>query len=169
LLNSFVHKRILILGDAGRGKSTFAQKLSEKTNIATCSTDDFYWKKKFTEKNDRELSISEIQQVYAREQWIVDGTSSHLIQGGLMRADIIFILRFTHIIPQYYFLITRYFRRSHESLGDLWALLKHVTYKRYKKGYGIHKLSIDELVNPHLKKVVNFTSMRQINKYLNLL
>jgi len=47
-------KKILIVGDYGRGKTTLAQKLSRKLGIPYYSTDDFYWEKKFSKKQDKE-------------------------------------------------------------------------------------------------------------------
>lgn len=35
-------KRVLIVGDSGRGKTTFAKHLSESLNIQAYSTDDFF-------------------------------------------------------------------------------------------------------------------------------
>lgn len=63
------------MGASGRGKSTFAARLSAKTGIPHCSTDDFYWKVKFTERNDKPKSIEDIRKVYEKEEWIVDGSS----------------------------------------------------------------------------------------------
>jgi len=127
------HNKILILGDAGRGKSTFADKLSKKISIPHYSTDDFYWKVKFTEANDKEKSVEEISNIYKQNQWIMEGTTRRLIREGLEKADVIYLLQFNHIVQQYYFLIRHKFRRKHESFKDLWGLLKHVTYKKYKK------------------------------------
>jgi len=162
-----MNKRILIVGDAGRGKSTFAERLSKKTSIPFCLTDDFYWKTKFTEANNKQKSIDEIKKVYEKEEWIVDGSTRHLIHGGLERAHIIYLLEFTHIFPQYYFLITRYLKRKNEKLIDLWGMLKHVTYKKYKKGYGNHLPSLHDMLKPYQNKVVRLTSLKEINKCLN--
>ncbi len=161
-----MYKRILIVGDAGRGKSTFAKKLSEKTGIPSYSTDDFYWKTKFTEPNNKQTSITDIQKIYEQDEWIVDGSTRHLIIGGLEKAHIIYFLEFTHIIPQYYFLIKRFFTRKFERFSDLWALLKHITYKRYKKGYGAHLPSLREILKPYADKVVRVTSLKQLHTHL---
>ena len=159
-------KRILIVGAAGRGKSTFAARLSAKTGIPHCSTDDFYWKVKFTEKNDKSRSIEEIKAVYLKDVWIVDGTSRHLIADGLESADIIFHFEFKHLIFQYYFLITRFVGRKHERFIDLWDLLKYVTNMRFGRGSAGAKTPYIELLKPYEKKVVRLDSMRAINAYL---
>jgi len=162
----YKHKKILILGDAGRGKSTFAEKLSKKISIPHYSTDDFYWKVKFTEANDKTKSVEEIFNVYKQDKWIMEGTTRRLIREGLEKADIIYLLQFSHIIQQYYFLIKRKFRRKHESFMDLWGLLKHVTYKKYKKGYGNDTPSLSELTESYKEKIIKFNSIKEINRYL---
>ena len=111
--------RILIVGDAGRGKSTFGKKLSLKLNIPSYETDDFYWKTKFSEPAIKEESTKAISRVYAQEKWIMDGTTRHLIQEAFEKADRIYVLKFKSIIPQYYYLIKRTFGRKHESWSSL--------------------------------------------------
>jgi adenylate kinase family enzyme len=161
------HKKILILGDAGRGKSTFAKRLSKKISLPHYSTDDFFWKIKFTVPNDKEKSVEEISHVYDKNEWIVEGGTRRLIQKGLEKSDVIYLLKFENIIHQYYFLIKRNLMRKHENFVDLWNLLKHVTYKKYKKGYGNHMPHIDDLLEPYKDKVVKLNSMNEINQYIN--
>jgi adenylate kinase family enzyme len=72
-IKNYPHERIFILGDSGRGKSTFARKLSEKIAIPYYSTDDFFWKTKFSEPSDRQKSIEDISRVYDGDSWIVEG------------------------------------------------------------------------------------------------
>lgn len=163
LMSNYKYKRIFILGDAGRGKTTFAAKLSEHTGIPHYSTDDFFWKVKFTVPNDREKSVEEINPIYDRDTWIMEGTTRRLIVKGLEKADIIYWLKFENILYQYYFLIKRSLTRKNENFIDLWNLLKHVTYKKYKKGYGNHLPSLEELLKPYKEKIVVLSSMREID------
>ena len=100
-------KKILIIGDSGRGKTTFARAFSAKTGIPLYSTDDFFWKKKFTIKNSTEEALVNTMTVYNSDTWIVEGTTHHLLQPGLEHADLIFNFGFKNLFVQYYFLFRR--------------------------------------------------------------
>ena len=163
-----MNRRILIVGDAGRGKSTFAERLSAKTGIPCCSTDDFYWKVKFSEPNDKQKSIEDIRKVYAGSEWIVDGSTRHLTQDGFEKADIIYFLQFDSLLQQYWFLITRHFKRDNETLAGLLELLVHVTYKKYKKGYGNHLPSLKDMLENYKEKVVRLATLKEINEQLSI-
>ena len=56
--------RIIITGDAGRGKSTLAGKLSEKCGITHHSTDDYFYEFKFFKPRDRVKALEEISKLY---------------------------------------------------------------------------------------------------------
>ena len=121
---------------------------------------------KFTEPNDKEKSVEEIGHVYAQDEWIVEETTRRLIQEGLDRADVIYLLEFKNIIHQYYFLISRHFKRTNESISGLWQLLKHVTRKKYGKRYGNYMPSLHELIGPYKEKIIKFNFLKEINQYL---
>lgn len=159
-------RRILILGDSCRGKSTFAEKLSEKIGVPWYSTDDFFYRVKFSEVNDKQRSIEEIRPIYDREEWIVEGTTRHLIQAGLEKAEVIYLLEFKSLLSQYWALIRRHFTRDNETLAGLWGLLRHATYKKYKKGYGSHLPSLREMLQPYQEKTVRLGSLAEIRAEL---
>lgn len=165
-MHKHTHRKIFILGDAGRGKTTFAKKLSEHTKIPYYSTDDFFWKVKFTVLNDREKSVEEINQIYDKDEWIMEGTTRRLMVKGFEKVDIIYHFKFNNILYQYYSLIKRNLTGKDEKFSDLWKLLKHVTYKKYKKGYGNHLPNLEELLKPYKDKVVEINSFRKINQIL---
>ena len=158
-------KRILIIGDAGRGKTTLAHKISEKLKIPFYSTDDFYWKKKFSIPNDKEGSIMQIKSVYEKEAWIVEGSTTHLFQHGLDKADLIIYLKFKNIILQWRSLINRNKRRENESLLDLIKFLIYVTRKRYGIGYKKVKTN-KELLKPFSYKIIELKSISEINRFI---
>jgi adenylate kinase family enzyme len=122
--------KILVIGEAGRGKTTLATKLSIKLGIPVFSTDDFYWAQKFSIPADKVVSVEKIQQVYAGETWIVEGTTAHLLVPGFELADKIIYIGFNTVWSQWRALIRRSFGRPGENWWQLAKLMKHVLYKR---------------------------------------
>ena len=66
-LKIYGREKIIIIGDAGRGKSTLASKLSEKLNIPCYSTDDYFYEVKFTKPRDRQEALSQISNIYKQD------------------------------------------------------------------------------------------------------
>lgn len=161
--------KILIVGDACRGKSTLASKISAKLGIPHYSTDDFYYEVKFTKVRNKQESIDMILKIYQDERWIIEGTTQHLIEHGLDSADIIINLKYKNIFAQWLFLLKRYLERDNETLRGCLKLMKHVFYKRYKLGYRKGKLTPSELVNPHKNKVITLHTFKEINNFINSL
>jgi adenylate kinase family enzyme len=159
-------RKILIVGDAGRGKTTLAHALSKKIGIDFHSTDDFYWEKKFTKKADKIESKNKLGLIYALDKWIVDGSTHDLMADGLPNADLIIHLRFRNLISQYFVLLRRHLSRDNESLKNLFELLRHVTYKRYSIGYLKGVKTTLETILPFKKKVITLSSYKEINNFL---
>ena len=108
-------KKIMIIGDSDRGKTTLARKLSEKIKIRYYSIDDFYQEVKFSKKFDRLESIKKIDKIYSTSSWIVDGTARHLIKTGLKKSNLIIYLSYRFLLSQYYVLFKRYLSRKEET------------------------------------------------------
>ena len=111
--------KILIVGDAGRGKSTLALNISKKLGIPHYSTDDFYYEVKFTKVRDRPESIAKISEIFKKEKWIVEGTTEYLLEPGLHSADKIIHLKYKNIPAQWLVLFKRYLKRENETLKGL--------------------------------------------------
>ncbi|OGF21309.1 hypothetical protein A2316_01990 [Candidatus Falkowbacteria bacterium RIFOXYB2_FULL_38_15] len=161
-------KKILIVGDYGRGKTTLAQKLSRKLGIPYYSTDDFYWKRKFLEKQDKESSIKEInQKVYSQDNWIVEGATYYLVGGGFKTANLIIYLSFPNIFSQWWAIIRRHQKRENETFLNLIKLLRHALYKKYNWGYLKNEPKMLELLEPYEDKVVILRSFKEIDNFIN--
>ncbi len=158
-------KRIIIIGESGRGKSVLAHKLSKKLSLPLYSTDDFFWKIKFSEPNDREESKIKIKEVYATEKWIMEDSSTHLFRPGLDSAEIIINLIFGNIFQQWWSLIQRNRTREHESLRDLSKLMVYVTRKRFGIGNNKEKLKA-ELLKPYSTKIIVLKSFEEIDSFI---
>lgn len=159
-------KKILIIGASGRGKTTFAKMLSEKLSIPYYETDDFFWKIKYSQPNDKEKSIRDIDKIYDLDSWIVEGSTRHLMRGGLNKADIIFYFKFRNFLIQYFYIIKRAYKRR-DNIWHTLELLRHLTKKKYSIKYNGDKETTDELVRPYIHKVVYFHNFKEINSYLN--
>jgi adenylate kinase family enzyme len=160
------YKRILIIGESGRGKSVLAHKLSEKLSLPFYSTDDFFWKIKFSEPNDKEESKVKIREVYATEKWIMEGSSTHLFRLGLDSAEVVINLVFGNIFQQWWSLIQRNRTREYESLRDLSKFIIYVTKKRFGIGNDKEKLKA-ELLKPYSNKIIVLKSFKEIDSFLN--
>lgn len=168
------HRKILVVGDAGRGKTTFASSLAKKIGIPHFSTDDFYFEKKFSIPREKSLAIEKIQsEVYSSlDSWVVDGTTKHLIKGGLEKSDTIYLLVFDNIIHQYLSIIHRSFKRRRgdgprESLSETFGMLKHVTKKRYDTSYSSHMSHLHKLLDPYKNKIIKVNSFKKLNDILS--
>jgi adenylate kinase family enzyme len=75
--------RIILLGNAGAGKSTMARRLIGARNIARLSLDEIAW----AEGTARKLlveSLTQLQQfIDYNEQWIIEGCYSDLVEAAL--------------------------------------------------------------------------------------
>jgi len=160
-------KKILIIGDAGRGKTTLAYKLSEKTGIPHFSTDDFYWETKFSKPRDRAEAIHQIEKIYQEDAWIIEGTTQWLLKQGFPDADTIIHLDFKNILHQWYTILKRHFTRGDKSLWTTILLLRHVFYKRYSLGYKKNSPTHNDVLKPFVNKVTSISSFRELNKYID--
>tara|TARA_R110000868_G_scaffold50530_3_gene161403 strand:+ start:5545 stop:6057 length:513 start_codon:yes stop_codon:yes gene_type:complete len=68
-------QKILVTGNAGSGKSTFATKLGEKTGLPVFGLDNIVWRSGWV-KTPRDEINAQIQDLIAQPAWIIDGVSS---------------------------------------------------------------------------------------------
>jgi|SRR3989344_452925 len=168
MINKTLNK-ILIVGDAARGKSALASKISSKLGVQHYSTDDFLYEIKFTKYRDEQEAVNNISKVFKNEKWIVEGTTKKLYKFGLESSDIIIHLRHRNIPIQWLHLIKRSFSRENETLGGLFKLMKHVLLKKHHLGYRKGKPTPTEIIEPHKHKVITLSSFKEINDFVNSL
>lgn len=162
-------QKIIIIGDAGRGKSHLAAKMSDKLGLPKYSTDDYFYEIKFSKPRDKQQSIDDIAQVYLEEKWIVEGTTKHLLDAGLESADLIIYLKYKNILSQWMMLLKRHMHRKEEKLSEVVGLMIHVFKKRYGLGYKKGKMTHSQVVAPYKDKLVVLTSFRQIDTFFDSL
>ena len=155
------------MGDAGRGKTTFAEKLSKKFGIKKYSTDDFFWEVKFSKRRGKEQYIEMATNLFQTENsWIVEGTTRGMLKLGLDKADLIFYLTYKNTFQQIWTLYKRYRGRDHETFKVFYELVIHQYKKRKCLGKFKHEETFEDILAPYSKKVVRLESFEQIDNYL---
>ncbi len=75
--------RVILLGNAGAGKTTIARRLIQKKNVQRLSLDEIAWNKG-VERKPLDVSIRELEEFLSiNEQWIIEGCYSDLIEVAL--------------------------------------------------------------------------------------
>lgn len=159
-------RRILILGDSGRGKTTLANKLSKNLDLPFYSTDDFFWKIKFTEPNSSQDMINKAKETSDLSEWIIEGGSARMVNQIIDKADLIINLEFRNIFSQWYSIIKRNRTRDNESFMQLIDFLIYVARKRFNIGM-IKQKERDAILEKHKNKLVRLSSYKEIDNLLN--
>lgn len=82
-------KRILIIGNAGSGKTTFATALAEKTRLPVVHLDRLYWKGNWEHAAKEEFDVI-LQRELDKDNWIMDGNFNRTIPHRLNHCDTVF-------------------------------------------------------------------------------
>lgn len=167
-------QRILIIGNAGAGKSTFARLLAQKLQLPLVHLDRLYWTGNWEHLERAEFDRL-LQQELNKPQWIIDGNFSRTLPHRLAWCDTVFFLD----LPTWVCLwgITRriftHYGKTRPDMGgncpEYFDKQKPELYrgaitfnKRNRKNYYEMLASTD-------KKVVIFKSRRQIRNFLESL
>lgn len=82
-------QRILIIGNAGSGKTTFAKQLAEKLNLPLIHLDRLYWCGNWEHLSRDEFDVI-LQAELEKPQWIIDGNFNRTIPHRLQYCDTVF-------------------------------------------------------------------------------
>ena len=83
-------KRIIVIGCPGSGKTTFAEKLHNKTGLPLYHLDAI-WHKPDRTHIPRDEFDTRIGEIFAEEEWIIDGNYSRTIEMRLKECDTVFL------------------------------------------------------------------------------
>lgn len=82
-------QRILIIGNAGSGKSTFARQLAQKLDLPLVHLDQIYWQGNWEHLSREEFDVL-LQAELEKPQWIIDGNFNRTIPHRLQYCDTVF-------------------------------------------------------------------------------
>ena len=83
-------KRIIVIGCPGAGKTTFAEKLRDKTELPLYYLDAI-WHKPDRTHISREEYDARLAEILALDSWIIDGNYSRTIEGRMSACDTVFL------------------------------------------------------------------------------
>src|SRR5262245_40416588 len=86
-----IGRRILVIGMAGSGKSTFSRALSAKTRLPVIHLDYHYWKPGWVKPSEEEWRQKQ-RSLIAGDAWIIDGNDYETLDLRLERADTVVVL-----------------------------------------------------------------------------
>lgn len=86
-------KKVIVIGSPGAGKSTFARKLRDKTNLPLYYLDMLWHKADKTTVSQAEFD-ARLRDILQQEQWIIDGNYSRTLEMRLQACDTVFLLDF---------------------------------------------------------------------------
>lgn len=84
-------RRILVIGSGGAGKSTVATRLGQLLNLEVFHLDKFYWRPGWIKPSPEEW-LQTVNELIARDSWIIDGNYSGTLELRLQRCDTIVFL-----------------------------------------------------------------------------
>ena len=84
-------KKVIIIGCAGSGKSTFARALAKKTGLPLVHLDLLYWQADGTTV-PKDVFLARLRDHLKREEWIIDGNYSSTMEERIAACDTVFFL-----------------------------------------------------------------------------
>ena len=82
-------KKIIVIGCPGSGKTTFAKKLQEKTGLPLFHLDAI-WHRPDRTHITREEFDARLAEIFALEEWIIDGNYSRTVEKRIEECDTVF-------------------------------------------------------------------------------
>jgi adenylate kinase family enzyme len=86
-----IGRRVLVIGMAGSGKSTFARALSAKTGLPVIHLDVHYWRPGWVKPSEEAWRETQ-RSLLAGDAWIMDGNDLQGLELRLERADTVVFL-----------------------------------------------------------------------------
>lgn len=83
-------KRVIVIGCPGSGKTTFAEKLRNKTGLPLYYLDAI-WHKSDRTHISRDDFDARLEEILATDEWIIDGNYSRTLERRLIACDTVFL------------------------------------------------------------------------------
>ncbi|HEY6095924.1 MAG TPA: hypothetical protein VIU93_13325 [Gallionellaceae bacterium] len=105
------HKRFLVLGCGGSGKSTYSRRLAAATGLDLVHLDSCYWKPGWNHTPAAEWEET-VQNLIMQESWIIDGSYYGTLDMRLQQADAVIFFDLPRLVC-----IWRVIKRRLQNIG----------------------------------------------------
>ena len=168
-------KRILIIGNAGSGKTTFAKALAEKTQLPLIHLDKLFWCGEWEHLSRDEFDAA-LQIELEKSEWIIDGNFSRTIPHRLKYCDTVIYFDLPTITCLWgsTVRVVKNYGKSRDDMGgncpEYFDKQKVSLYKAIFFFNRKHRKRYRKLLEEQAdKKIVIFKSRKQAYSYLNSL
>jgi adenylate kinase family enzyme len=81
-------KRVIVIGSSGSGKSTFARRLGDITNLPVTHIDQLFWQPGWV-KTPKSEYVERLAAVVQGDRWIIEGVNASTLDLRLPRTDLL--------------------------------------------------------------------------------
>lgn len=167
-------ERILIIGNAGAGKTTFSKKLAAKLGLPIIHLDKLFWHGQW-EHLSREVFDSALQAELEKPRWIIDGNYTRTLPHRLSYCDTVFYFDLP-TLSCLWGITKRVFQHYGKTRDDMGGICIERFDKQKAELYShvlafnkTHRKAYYQLFSQHPElKLVVFKNRRQVRKYLQL-
>lgn len=161
--------RIFIIGCSNSGKSTLADSLSKKLNIAVYHVDQYaHIESSNWQRQSDDILVAKHNEIIKHESWIIDGNYSVCMKQRFENATSIIWLD-PSVVSSVYRYILRSFKNDPERPGRLEGAKKEFNWWLVKwiiLNYPKNRLRYSELLQEYSNKLlVHIRSIRELNRY----
>ena len=165
-------EKILVIGNAGAGKTTFSKKLSAKLGLPLIHLDRLYWRGQWEYLSRTEFEEA-LQVELEKPQWILDGNFTRTLPHRLSYCDTVFYFDF----PTIYCLwgitkrVFQHYGKTREDMGgncvERFDRQKAELYSHVLTFNKTHRKDYYQLFSQHPEiNLIIFKNRRQVRKYL---
>jgi len=164
-------KAVLIIGNAGGGKTTFAYELSERTKIPITHLDKLYWCGRW-EHISREEFDDLLGAELEKPEWIIDGNFNRTLPRRLEFCDTVFFFDFSPLVCLWGVTkrVIKNYGKTREDMGgecpEYFDKQKIELYKNVVKYNKNNRVRYYELLKNSDANVIVFRNRKDVKRYL---